>query len=152
MDNYMQTYFLSYICWWIIYQISSCTHFNLHNPPNVLINLKKVAGNVIKVAWAWRTQCYSFRNCVGEGSTNHAATLPLCQPLSRIANVSEHLPIARNRFCEKLYGPTPPYSHKQLQNWQGFAEQGWGGQQAPFLLVPVGLLYTNTICTVRCTG
>lgn len=55
MGNYMQTYFLSYICCWIISQITWCAHSNLHNPPNVFINLKKVGWKVIKVPWSWRT-------------------------------------------------------------------------------------------------
>lgn len=160
MGNYMQTYFLSYICWWIVYQITWCTHRDLHNPTNVFINLKKGTVKSDQSSMIMENiHRYFFRNHYQYHSRNHTTNLPLCWPVTKILNVNESLPIAISMFCKKLLGQTPlSFGHiNQLQTSRGFAEQGWGWcgvswQQTSFLSVPVGLLYTNTIYNVCCTG
>lgn len=78
------------------------------------------------------THRYSSRSCYRDSSTNHATNLPLCWPVTKIANVNESLPIAMNRLCKKLCAPNSVilWPYKPAAEPGGFAEQAWGGQRA----------------------
>jgi len=123
--------FLSYICWWIIYQIMWNTHCNLCNPPNVLIKViwKKVGWKVIKVPWARRKHPSTSSEAVS--TTVQPSLLPAGLSLTSLMSMRAFLLLLIGSLWSSVGQSPLSFGHrKELQNWRGFSEWGLGWQGA----------------------